>query len=61
MRLNLYHSCTLICTYPQQVFDDYTVTVMIGEKSYTLKLHDTHGMFQLARAHIESIGNLLDF
>ena len=37
------------------MFDDYTVTVMIGEKSYTLKLHDTHGMFQLARAHIECI------
>ena len=37
----------LVVASPFQVFDNYAVTVMIGEDPYTLGLFDTAGASQL--------------
>lgn len=36
-------SCMILRRTPGQVFDNYAVTVMIGEDPYTLGLFDTAG------------------
>ena len=41
-------SCMILRRTPGQVFDNYAVTVMIGEDPYTLGLFDTAGACPLA-------------